>query len=97
MSDNQSAYYYGLVVARRGIRDDEERKKLREEILSAVHEDPLITEKVNITVLFPKDDENGITLEGKLGSAKEKDRLKEIALQRTPQDIKIYDNVTVAG
>jgi len=95
MSNQQSAYYYGMVVAHSAIWNDERRKALREEILAAVHEDPLIGDKANITVNFPKDDEKGIRIEGKLKDDKAKERLKEIAQKRTPNDIKVYDEVTV--
>ena len=89
--------YSGPAATRKILFNDEERRKLKEAILEAVHQDPLVRDTVDINVTFPADDEKGIVLEGKVSDERQKDRRKGITMNRSLTDVKIYDSLIVVA
>lgn len=86
---------YGALATHTSLFDDSERERLRRTILEAVAQDPVVEDPASIGVAFAADGHHEIHLIGRVAPGAAHDRVVEIAIENTRDDVRIVDELRV--
>ncbi len=86
---------YGLLAVQQNVWNEKDKTATEKTIMDALIQDPIIEKKTNISVSFGDTDKKELHLIGKVGTKEERKRAVQIARDRTPTDVQIFDELVL--